>query len=207
MKHISDMRTLLDRYWDGETTLEEERRIKAFFAAAGNDLPEEFRQEAKWFNVLQHEKSVLAPGIHRVAFASRRMWWYGIAAAVAVVICAAGMWWRFGLPQPSERVVQHPSPGKNISREIPEPPVVASVPEPALETASSVPVAQARIRKPLPVKSQPEGDTCDDPEQALAEIRAALALVSSKINKSKETLDKGLQEVDHVDILLKRKNG
>lgn len=205
------MRTLLDRYWEGETTMEEERRIKAFFATAGDDLPEEFRQEAKWFSVLQHEKSVQAPGGHRVALAPRRMWWYGIAASVAVVICAAGIWWRSGLRQPSERLVQHQTPGKNITREIPEPPVVASVPEPAPETASSVSVAQARVRKPLPVKNQPaaltEDDTCDDPEQALAEIRAALALVSSKINKSKETLDKGLQEVDHVDILLKRKNG
>ena len=72
-------------------------------------------------------------------------------------------------------------------------------------------MVEPEIQKPVRLKKQPdipiEDDTCEDPEQALAEIRAALALVSSKINKSKETLDKGLQEVDHVDILLKRKNG
>ena len=204
------MRALLDRYWEGETTLEEERRIKAFFATADPDLPEEFRQEARWFRILQEEKSVQAPAAKRVRLFSRTMQrWYGIAAAILLLLCAAGLWWRKNVPEPAGQIVQNP-PAKRIERpELPEKPI-AAVPEKTPEL-TQVPVVEPEIRKQVRLKKQPnaptEDDTSEDPEQALAEIRAALALVSSKINKSKETLDKGLQEVDHVDILLKRKNG
>lgn len=204
------MRALLDRYWEGETTLEEERRIKAFFAGADPDLPEEFRQEALWFRILQEEKSVQAPAAKRARLFSRTMQrWYGIAAAILLLLCAAGLWWRKNVPEPAGQIVQNP-PAKKIERpELPEKPI-AAVTEKTPELTQT-PVVEPEIRKQVRLKKQPnaptEDDTSEDPEQALAEIRAALALVSSKINKSKETLDKGLQEVDHVDILLKRKNG
>lgn len=204
------MRTLLDRYWEGETTLEEERRIKAFFTAAGDDLPEEFRQEARWFRILQEEKSVQAPAAKRVnLFPRTTQRWYSIAAAVILLLCAAGLWWRKNVPEPPWQIVQNPPAQKNERPGFLEKPM-AAVPENTSELAQS-PVVEPEIRKPVRLKKQAdvpvEDDTCEDPEQALAEIRAALALVSSKINKSKETLDKGLQEVDHVEILLKRKNG
>ncbi len=204
------MRALLDRYWEGETTLEEERRIKAFFATADPDLPEEFRQEARWFRILQEEKSVQAPALNRVRLFSRTtQQWYGIAAAVLLLLCAAGLWWRKNVPEPAGQIVQNPHAQKMVHPEVQEKQTV-TMPEKTTELVQS-PMVEPEIQKPVRLKKQPdipiEDDTCEDPEQALAEIRAALALVSSKINKSKETLDKGLQEVDHVDILLKRKNG
>lgn len=39
---------LVDRYWDGETSVEEEARIRAFFAAA-ESLPAELEQWREWF--------------------------------------------------------------------------------------------------------------------------------------------------------------
>ncbi len=210
MKNTPDIRELLDRYWVGETTLEEERRIKAFFAAThDDDLPEEFRQEARWFRILQSEQAVEAPDVRRTVLSARPTRWYGIAAAIVALLCAAGVWWRLSTSGPVEQVVQS-RPMENIESPKPhELPVVTTplkTPEPAQPF-----VAETKSYKPTRLKKQSpnprEDDTCDDPEQALAEIKAALALVSSKLNKSKETLDKGLQEVDHVDILLKRKNG
>jgi len=210
MKNTPDIRELLDRYWEGETSLEEERRIKAFFAATpDDDLPEEFRQEARWFRILQSEQAVEAPGVHRMALSARPTRWYGIAAAIVALLCAAGVWWRLSTPGPVEQIVQSRPIEKIESPKLHDLPVVTT-PDNTPETGQSS-IAETKSTKPFRLKKRApnpvEDDTCEDPEKALAEIKAALALVSSKINKSKETLDKGLQEVDHVDILLKRKNG
>ncbi|MCC6460008.1 MAG: hypothetical protein IT260_06040, partial [Saprospiraceae bacterium] len=61
-----------------------------------------------------------------------------------------------------------------------------------------------KSRTSQPQVSDPE--TIDDPELALAEIRAALALVSSKIKKGKKEIDKGLQEIETLDKMIKKKN-
>jgi len=209
MKHLPDMRALLERYWDGETTLEEERRLKAFFAAADEDLPEEFRQEARWFRALQTEKSVEVLSDFRVALRPRRIWWYGIAAAVLVLLGAIGFWWQINQPKPAQQIVQKPVVEKIVSQIQANQPAVSLIGE--TPKLVQTPVEEPRVNNPVRIKKRsaapPEDGACEDPEQALAEIKAALALVSAKINKSKTTLDKGLQEVDHVDILLKRKNG
>lgn len=48
---------LLERYWQGETTLEEEKELKLFFT--GEDVPEELQKEGAFFNYLnaQHQKT------------------------------------------------------------------------------------------------------------------------------------------------------
>lgn len=91
MKNTPDIRELLNRYWEGDTTLEEERRIKAFFAGINDDdIPEEFRQEARWFRILQSEQAVEAPDVRRATMSARSTRWYGIAAAIVALLCAAG---------------------------------------------------------------------------------------------------------------------
>jgi len=208
MKQMSNIRELLDRYWDGETTLEEERFLKAFFAR--EDIPEEYRQEARWFRILQSEQSVQMPGARRIALPVRRFGWYGMAAAAAVVLLTGGVWWWTNQPEPEEQpIVEIHRPDKNQKQVVSSPTVVVtSGGSEKQREMTETPVRKTKNRTPTKVESSiPSAlveDTCDDPEQALAEIKAALALVSSKINKSKHTLEKGLQEVDHVDVLLKR---
>ena len=46
-------------------------------------------------------------------------------------------------------------------------------------------------------------DTYDSPEKAMEEIKAALALVSRKMNKGKREAAKGLNKVDKLDIFKK----
>ena len=46
-------------------------------------------------------------------------------------------------------------------------------------------------------------DTYDTPEKAMAEIKAALSLVSRKMNKGKSEAAKGLQKVDKLKIFKK----
>lgn len=209
MKQMSNIRELLDRYWDGKTTLKEERYLKAFFAR--EDIPEVYRQEARWFRILQSEQSVQMPGARRIALPARRFGWYRMAAAAAaMLLLTVGLWWHSNQPKPVEQpiAVIH-RPDKNQKQVVQSPTVVVTPGgSEKQQEITETPVRKVKTRTPPKVESSMQHalveDTCDDPEQALAEIKAALTLVSSKINKSKHTLEKGLQEVNHVDVLLKR---
>ncbi|MBK9337111.1 MAG: hypothetical protein IPM98_11245 [Lewinellaceae bacterium] len=209
MKQISNMRELLDRYWDGETTLEEERMLKVYFS--DDDIPEEYRQEARWFRILQSEQAVKSPGARRVPMLSaRKFGWYGMVAAAAALLLTAGVWWYTDLLKFTEPpVAARPLHPENDEQVKPPPSVADLAARPEEHQKIAKKPAQKTQKRPLPAVEtniQPAlaEDTYADAEQALVEIKAALALVSSKINKSKQTLEKGLQEVDNVEILLKR---
>jgi len=211
MNQQTDIQALLDRYWEGETTLDEERRLKAFFSA-GN-IPEAYRPLAPFFLALQAEQTVQLPAREQTITRYRAVRWYWpAAAAIAAVLLTAGAWcWTNRAEEraapvrvasvPAERPIAENSPAE-LAR-----------PEGAAPEIAEAKLPERRALKPRPrtapaLKQVPQAaqeDTFEDPEAALAEIKAALALVSSKINKSKQTLEKGLQEVDHVDILLKKK--
>lgn len=210
MKQIPhNLGELLDRYWDGETTLEEERLLKAFFA--DGDIPEAYQREATWFHNLQKEQRVQLPDTNRVvAPTTRHLGWYRLAAAAAVLaLLTAGIWW-WKAPEasPAHPIATMPKEKQPAAPLAVAPPVMHQEPVVPQNTDKKVsrPPKNKTSQPQVETKIQPAlaADTCDDPEEALAEIKAALALVSSKINKSKHTLDKGLQEVEHVEVLVKR---
>lgn len=202
---IKEIQDLLDRYWEGETTLEEERRLKAFFAQ--ERVPEQFRREAQWFQALQADRSVEMPGQPVVVAPSRRFRWISWAAAAAVAsFLTVGSWlWMNKKQQEPQLPLAAATPPA-----LPAPPI-ATTPDSTYAAVRQVPPASPKSKRrrkapaPAPrIKNKP-ADTYDDPEQALAEIKAALALVSAKINKSRKEAEKGLQEMDNVEILLKKK--
>lgn len=94
------IRELLDKYLEGNTSLEEERILKEYFKKA--DIPVEFKSEAKWFgNVTNQEiKTLDIPAMERemsqwidLQFKQEksirmRFWTMGIAAGLAVLIGA-----------------------------------------------------------------------------------------------------------------------
>lgn len=207
MKEQADIQALLDRYWEGETTLDEERQLKAFFSA-GN-IPEAFQTLAPYFQALKAEHAVQLPGNRQPTPMRRPLRWFRFAAAavIAVLVTAGAFWW---MREPAQSTPQALAPAVLPKEKTPRPELTPA-PEPAANPVaeSKIPKKPARkstIRKTRNIAPEPApDDTYEDPEAALAEIKAALVLVSSKINKSKHTLEKGLQEVDHVDILLKKK--
>lgn len=224
MKQAPDnIRELLDRYWDGDTTVEEERLLKSFFA--NDDIPEAYQQEARWFRILQTEQSVAMPGTQRnwapveqkpavrqVSMPEHRVRWGSMAAAVLLLLTAGIWWWTTHEEPVPVRIIANQAPERyqqqSASASLPEP-AVAATDKTMSQHGAAKPARKSKPRTTQPqveTKIQPAlaGDTCDDPEEALVEIKAALALVSSKINKSKRTLDKGLQEMEHVDMLIKR---
>ena len=203
MKSLQDIKILLERYWEGETSLEEERMLKNYFSEA--TVAPELQREAAYFRALFAEQQVLAKPHQPKRFALRPMLQYAAVAASVLFLLAAGFYW-WETTQPA---------GKLVTPAIAQQQPVLEIKEPVKEDLAAVVQApqktlQAQVSKPRPVRRQQpsppqEPDTYEDPEQALAEIKAALALVSSKISKSKQTLDKGLQEVDRIDILFKKR--
>ena len=203
MKQHPDIPELLNRYWEGETTLEEERWLKALFNS-GN-FPAEYQREAQLFQALAQEQSLQFPASRPVKI-SRRFGRFTLLAAVFLLLLSAGLWYWQSQPAsvPNQPVVQI-NPVEQPVQTIPE-----TLPTSAKTTAPPTKLATTHHRSPkrrlhqsppvTPPDAAIEEDSYDDPEQALAEIKAALALVSSKINKSKRTLDKGLQEVERIDI-------
>ncbi len=202
MKSYADLEQLLDRYWEGETSLEEEQWLKKQFESG--QYPSALNREARYFLGLLAEQSVELPAAPTTRPLARRLPIFQLTAAAAVaLLLTAGLWW---CRQPAD-----PAPVQPIAAQQPS---VSPDPAPNVDPAPSPNIAVAQL--PAPRHRRPAGsavppappiaaDTYDDPEQALEEIRAALALVSSKINRSRRTLDRGLQEIDRLEIVFKKK--
>ena len=207
MQNIKDIQTLLDKYWLGETTLEEERLLKAYFATPLVD--ERFRPVAPLFQTLRQEQAVRlerAEVIPMPAQYSVRSRW-AVAAAV-VALLAMGGWWLFG-PQPVTEVAATPS-GVLPDTAIPmSAPAKAVNPAPSPVPATVPTLAERPAPKPKPaVKRKKPAPAAIDPETELAmeEIKAALALVSSKINKGKKAAIKDINQLENMDKFLKPKS-
>jgi len=146
---------LLEKYWEGETTLEEERALKSYFS--GNNIEKRFQYAAPLFQALHEEKSVaMSTPPLPLKVIKKPMQWTRWAAAAALVGVLSIAGWR--------AIKQH---------------------QQEMEIAA--------IEKKL------NTDTFEDPEQAAAEIKAALAFVSSKLNKGKRQMHKGLKKMEQID--------
>ncbi len=77
----SEIELLLEKYWQGETTLEEERKIKKYLSSHKNISP-----EARYFQAVVARKSVKADSI---PLRNNRFTRMSVAASVAVGILVA----------------------------------------------------------------------------------------------------------------------
>lgn len=103
-KDIHHIEQLLQRFFDGETTLAEERELETFFASA-DTLPDHlapYREMFGWYasgmDEQQLPSSVLQAPVEPVADDNRRrsvrwLTWWASAAAVAALIIGFG--WRY----------------------------------------------------------------------------------------------------------------
>lgn len=201
MQNTTAIQLLLDKYWLGDTTLEEERALKAYFATPQVD--EQFRAVAPLFQTLRQEQAVrLERGkiVPMPAQYSVRSSW-AVAAAV-VALLAIGGWWLFG-PQPVTDVATIPS--EPVPIPVSAPPAVQPAPVPApvptlAERPVSAPKPAVKRKKPLPAVIDPAA------EMAMEEIKAALALVSAKLNKGKKAAMKDIDQLENMDKFLKPKS-
>lgn len=195
---------LLDKYWDGETSLEEERTIKSYFATGAVD--ERLRNVAPLFKALKQEQAVewQRPTAVKLTAGPSVSWRRLTAVAAAVlVLLFAGWWW---LNRPAQTA--EPLPIANQTTQ--EPPVTQ--PEPA-DTPAVVSDPAAPANEPRGVKrsAHPQRHSHvavaavdPDAEKAMEEIKAALALLSTKLNKGKREATKNLHEIETLDKVIKK---
>lgn len=210
MKNFSEIQNLLDRYWDGETTLEEERTLKAYFASG--EVDERFSAVAPLFQVLRQEKSVQsartaeiqpqAPVLRVRRFPVAYFW---AAAASLALLLTAGWWW---LRQPVETMqpVVKIQPQQGTPKALQTTPDVQKAEQKMASTKMPpVPVlAKKSFSRPRKVRVQPIDP---ETEAAMKEIKAALALVSSKMRKGQQEAAKGAVHLESMDRIFKKKEG
>lgn len=91
------LKQLLDRYFAGDTTLEEEKQLRAHLRTA--ELSPEWAPYQTYFRLLDEAAEQRAPLRLRQLppRAPQRSWWRYLAAA-AVLLLVAAAWWRWALP-------------------------------------------------------------------------------------------------------------
>ena len=189
---------MLDRYWEGASTLEEERTLKDYFQRP--DYDPQFKSVAPIFVAIRQEQGIVydRPIIRPIQ--NRRYQW-AIAAAFLVLLSAAGWWWtqqQDNSPELPRMAQQAPTVApEKIKVEMPAPEVKA---QPEIAVAS-VPHRTKRIfrKRPQPV-SEATVET-EEAETAKQEIMAAFALISSKLSKGRKEAERGLKEVEHMEII------
>lgn len=197
-----EIQALLDRYWDGETTLEEERRIKAYFNSGHVD--ERLQSVAALFVALREEQTVQLTSKTKIAPMRPQLYQWAAAASIALLVAAG--WWMFREDTPGTLVVLHTPPTEQ-PQATPDQELKVS-PQSLLAVEEKRPAnipANPRKNRPKQHKSNPEIDP--ETAQAMAEIKAALALVSAKLDKGRNQAIKGASYLETMEKVPKRKEG
>lgn len=204
MKNFSDIQLLLDRYWEGETTLEEERALKEYFNSG--QIDHRLQAIAPLFQVLRQEKHLELPQAAKVVQLKPVVYsWKKMAAAASVaLLLSAGAWWWSGQekidPVAGQAATLHPK----IKPEVQEgqAAILANSNDDATAAEPQAPVKKIHKKRKKAISAPPDAET----EQAMEEIKAALALVSSKIRKGKQEAAKGTIHLETMDKVFKKRN-
>lgn len=191
----AEITDLLNRYWEGETSLEEEKLLQRYFNSGAVDP--RLQSFAPLFQAIQAEQAVSFEGRPpmRVLYTPNRRL---LRVAAAAVILGAGAWWMLHSPQkPLETQIsnnqtwQRPDPAT--------PSLVTEVNSPAPEKPKRTRAVFAHRRNKISAKERA------DAENAFLAVKAALALVSNKLNKGREEARKNLNHLEALDIIKKKK--
>lgn len=86
----ADIRKLIDRYMSGETTNEEEAKLRSWFRLAGDNIPEEWRPLRALFCFVDEERNYIEPKPQfsplLIVLHKPRTWISSAVAAAAVAI-------------------------------------------------------------------------------------------------------------------------
>ncbi|MFM7399721.1 MAG: hypothetical protein ACKO4W_02335 [Bacteroidota bacterium] len=189
-KHISE---LLEKYWEGETSLSEERELKTYFS--GGDVYPLHKEYESYFKALVKERQVKAPARFHVGRAAK----YWLSAASIALLIVAG--WFLQKPATSAPVADNSQKTTTENTKIP---VIG--PEPVLTSPSGNKPTPAKTRKTRQIKTV--AATADpETQEALIQVKAALALVSSSLKKTRREVSKGAGHLEAMDLFHKRKGG
>jgi len=164
------MNELLNKYWEGETSLEEEATLIAYFNEG--EVAEEHKAYAPAFQLFGNYRKTEMPA----GFEER------LQSKLTAVPASA----------PSEKVVATRGRVINIRR--------------AMSIAASFVLLVTATYFLMPTlmgnqKSDLYTDTFESPEEAAAEIRMALGMLSAKVNESTAMIEDGFKKLDEANNL------
>jgi predicted transcriptional regulator len=196
-----EIQEMLDRYWEGETTIEEERSLKSYFNAGPVDP--RFSQIAPLFQAIREEQKVQLTTKAKAASIRPQMYHWAVAASIALLLSAG--WWMFQKENSAVLVAVHVP--EQASQPI-QTPAVLEPPKTALAFVNKPAQKTSWIRKKTSKKIGRTAPAIDaETAMAMAEIKAALALVSSKLDKGRSEAIKGASHLEAMDKVPKRKAG
>jgi hypothetical protein len=192
------IQNLLEKYWEGESSLEEERILKAYFNSADPDP--RFKAEAALFRTIRTEQSLELHPVRIRPIQDRRWQW---AAAAILLALSAGFWWWPAPTAPDQVPVAAQELPVRVPAKQEQAPgwVQPSVQETLV--ASVAPRKKSRTGKRPQQNISITAAERAEAEVAMAEIKSALSLLSGKISRGRKEAAKGLQEIDHIDIVKK----
>lgn len=195
-----EIHELLERYWEGETSLEEERKIKEYFHTGRID--ERLRPLAPMFQAFKEEQEVKLASKAKTVTMRPQMYQWATAASIALLLVAG--WWMMRDEKQESAIAAAPGIGATQT----EAPIAAEQAPNAM-----VSVEKREAPKPLPRKkstgNRQKQKPAIDPEtaRAMEEIKAALALVSSKLDQGRSEAVKGASLLETMEKVPKRKAG
>lgn len=197
-----EIQSLLDRYWEGETSLEEERALKAYFSAGAVD--DRLKPVAPLFRAIKEEQQVeLRTKAKRVHFRPQFYYWAAAAASIALLLLAG--WWMMQQEAPQAPMAETPSTQPPLTMPAPEvqkdESVAAIAPETPIINKKPVKRTARKPQTPQPREIDPET------AMAMAEIKAALALVSAKLDKGKKQAVKKASYLEVMEKLPRKTDG
>jgi hypothetical protein len=202
MSSFHEIQALLDKYWEGETSLDEERRLQSYFAAG--DVDPRLLVHAPLFQAIKEEKLVQLEQKPKVVPIRPQMYW--AAAASVALLMLAGAWWLRTTPDDAQLTAETTLPAPSTL-----PAVVNEAPKTTTAPLASAAPVKPKVRSPKAKSAAykpPKQEALSAEEvAAMEEIKAALALVSSKLKKGRNEAAKGASHLDNVDRIFKKKEG
>ena len=195
-----EIQSLLDRYWEGETSLEEERALKAYFG--GGAVDDRLKSVAPLFRAIKEEQQVELRTKAKMVHIRPQIYYWAVAASVALLMLAG--WWMMQQDTPQAPMADAPSA---------QPPVTMPAPEVNKKESLASVAPQPPIVNKKPVKRSRKIQTPQPREldaetaMAMAEIKAALALVSAKLDKGKKHAVKKASYLEVMEKLPRKTDG
>jgi hypothetical protein len=201
MNH-AQIAALLDKYWEGETSLQEEQQLKQYFRTGPIDPS--LQALAPLFQTLETEKHLMLNTSVQMKAKVRVLPWRTWAAAASVaLVLTAGAWWLMHKPVDNQTFVVTPPPtSAQPLYPTPNTPQTDPVPSPQHKPGKILKRFKslfAHQENRLTKKERIEAD------KAMQEVKAALALVSSKLNRGRSEASKNLNHLETIDKIFKKK--
>lgn len=200
MNNFHDIETLLEKYWEGETSIDEERALKAYFNS-GN-VAEPFQKFMPLFSALRDEQAVQLNHRKKTRrVAPLMLQWQTWAAAASVALLIFAGWKMLSKPDAPAWATGDKPPAylpdtshKNLTNN-----VLPATPPPTRAVAAAVPKPKKSTAPRQEINTQPTPEE----QAAMDEIKAALALISSKIGKGRSEAAKGAIHLETIDRVFK----